>query len=65
LAGAFIAEKGQAEHFYKIGDSLPGGSGVLGAVFGDYVEIKNGQGVLKLRFPTPESASGASDTSSK
>jgi type II secretory pathway component PulC len=51
LAGAFIAEKGQPESYYHIGDTLPGEAGVLEEVFADHVTVRRGQVINTLSFP--------------
>lgn len=51
LAGAFIAEKNQPEHYYRIGDDLPGGAGTLDTVFADHIVVRQGLATAELPFP--------------
>jgi type II secretory pathway component PulC len=50
LAGAFIAEKGKPESYYRIGDALPAGAGVLQSVYDDHVIVRNGELLGELKF---------------
>jgi type II secretory pathway component PulC len=49
--GAYIAEKGQAEVFYRIGDALPSGLGIVDEVTPDYITIKKDGRKGRLHFP--------------
>lgn len=57
LAGAFIAEKGQPEIYYRKGDALPNNAGRLQDVFVDHVTVKQSNGAIAtLNFPGNGSA---------
>lgn len=62
IAGAFIAEAGKPEHFYRVGDPLPGESGTLQSVAADHVVIMRDGTYSRLNFATPN-ASGTRPSS--
>lgn len=50
VAGAFIAEPGKLEHFYRVGETLPGQNGTLQALAPDHVVIMRGGVPSRLGF---------------
>lgn len=53
LAGAYIAQQGGTEKYYRVGDTLPGSAGTLEAISSDHVTLRNGSllSTLTLRRP--------------
>lgn len=56
LAGAYIAEAGKPEAFYREGDQLPGGAGTLAKVYSDHVTIDRAGSSYSLAFPLAKAA---------
>jgi type II secretory pathway component PulC len=42
VAGAFINQKDNNEHWYRVGNALPGGAGTLKAVYSDHIIVNRG-----------------------
>lgn len=54
LIGAYIAEKGKPEAYFRIGDTLPANAGTLAEVHADHIVIRNGQTTTTLPFTPPD-----------